>query len=80
MADFGWIENNNSRKTVWEMTYRMTENAGGARKNRMFNGTIVLPKGNYTLFYETDDSHSYRDWNDDPPRDPDMYGITLYND
>jgi len=37
-----------------------------------------LPKGSYTLFYETDDSHSYRNWNDDPPRDPEMYGITIY--
>ena len=27
---------------------------------------------------ETDDSHSYHDWNDDPPRDPEMYGITIY--
>jgi len=80
MADYGWIENKDNGKVVWEMTYRTTERAGGASKNRMYNGTIMLPKGNYTLFYETDDSHSYRDWNDDPPRDPEMYGITLYYD
>ena len=78
MDDYGWIENSEAGKVVWEMSYGTTEHAGGARKNRMFNGTIYLPKGNYTLHYETDDSHSYRDWNDDPPNDPDMYGITVY--
>ena len=78
LADYGWIENKDTGKTVWEMTYHSTENAGGASKNRMFNGTIVLPRGTYVLYYETDGSHSYRDWNDTPPRDPDMYGITLY--
>jgi len=78
LADYGWIKNDETRKVVWDMNDETTDNAGGSQKNRMFNGTITLPKGNYTLFYETDDSHSYRDWNDDLPRDPDMYGITLY--
>ena len=80
MSDYGWIENKDNGKVVWEMTYRTTERAGGSSKNRMYNGTILLRKGNYTLYYETDDSHSYRDWNADPPKDPEMYGITLYND
>lgn len=80
MSDYGWIENKENGKVVWEMTYRTTERAGGSSKNRMYNGTILLPKGNYILYYETDDSHSYRDWNADPPKDPEMYGITLYND
>lgn len=31
----------------------------------------------YRVFYETDGSHSYRDWNSTPPRDPERYGITL---
>ncbi|MFC2082398.1 hypothetical protein ACFLQT_01575, partial [Bacteroidota bacterium] len=77
MVDYGWIKNDDTRRIVWEMTYRMTENAGGAKKNRIFNDTILLKAGDYTLYYETDGSHSYRDWNDTPPQNPEMYGITL---
>ncbi len=77
MFDFGWIENDDTNRIVWEMTYRRTEHAGGARKNRMFNGTIMLPKGEYKAYFETDGSHSWRDWNDSPPYDQDRYGITI---
>jgi hypothetical protein len=80
MADYGWISDNKSGTTVWEMTYSMTFHAGGARKNRMVNTTIILDKGDYTLHYETDDSHAYREWNMDPPEDPEYWGITLYPD
>ena len=77
MVDYGWIKNTDTGKVVWEMTYRNTESAGGANKNRMFNDTIILPKGSYKVYYETDGSHSYRDWNATPPRDPERYGISL---
>jgi hypothetical protein len=78
MADYGWIEDAKTGRTVWEMTYRSTEPAGGAAKNRRFDGTITLPAGEYTLRYETDGSHSFGSWNANPPDEPDMYGITLY--
>ena len=77
MYDFGWIENEDTGRIVWEMTYRNTEYAGGANKNRRFNDVIILPKGNYKVFYQTDGSHSYRDWNDTPPTDAENYGIAL---
>lgn len=77
MADYGWIKNMDTGKVVWEMTYRNTESAGGASKNRLYNDTIILPKGNYKVYYETDGSHSYRRWNASPPRDPERYGISL---
>ena len=77
LFDYGWIKNNDTGKIVWEMTYRTTEHAGGAQKNRMFNDVIMLPKGSYNLYFETDDSHSYRDWNASPPREPEMYGISV---
>ncbi len=80
MADYGWITDNRTGSVVWEMTYSMTFHAGGARKNRMVNTTIMLDKGEYTLHYMTDDSHAYRNWNQDPPEDPDYWGITLYLD
>lgn len=78
LADFGWIKNNKTDKVVWEMTYRTSERAGGAEKNRMFDGVILLPAGEYTVYFQTDGSHSYRDWNDTPPYDQEHYGITIY--
>lgn len=80
MADYGWITDNRTGSVVWEMTYSMTFHAGGARKNRMVNTTIILEKGEYTLHYMTDDSHAYRSWNQDAPEDPEYWGITLYPD
>jgi len=77
MADYAWIEDADLRRVVWEMTYRMTERAGGARKNRVFDGTISLPPGEYIVFYETDGSHAFGDWNDDPPDDPANWGVTI---
>ena len=78
MVDLGWIKNNKTDKVVWEMTYRTSERAGGAEKNRMYDGVILLPLGEYTVYFETDGSHSYRDWNDTPPYDQEHYGITIY--
>lgn len=79
MFDYAWIEDAKSGKVVWEMTYRNTDYAGGARKNREFNDTVFLRSGDYVLHYESDDSHSFRDWNSAPPRDPVNYGVTIYN-
>lgn len=77
MVDYGWIENDETGRTVWEMKYRRTEHAGGADKNRLYNDTIFLKKGDYTVYFETDDSHSYRNWNATSPRDKERYGITI---
>ncbi len=79
MYDYGWITDAKSGRTVWEMTYGMTEPAGGARKNRKFEGTIMLKAGEYTLHFQSDDSHSFEDWNEDPPADPFNWGITLFD-
>lgn len=78
MSDLGWIKNKDTGRIVWEMTYRNTDAAGGARKNKMFDGTIILPAGEYTVYYETDGSHSYRDWNASAPYDQEHYGISIY--
>ena len=78
MSDYAWIINKDTGNSIWEMTYNITTYAGGAAKNRQFNGTMILKKGNYTIHYKSDDSHSYKNWNDSPPDDPTMYGITLY--
>lgn len=78
MHDYGWIVDTRSGRTVWEMSYRMTEHAGGAQKNRVFDDMIYLKAGEYELHYRADGSHSPRDWTDDPPHDPTHWGITVY--
>ncbi len=78
MYDYGWIEDKRSGKVIWEMSYRITEHAGGARKNRIYNDLIQLESGEYRLYYESDDSHAFSDWNDTPPNDPVNWGITLF--
>jgi hypothetical protein len=80
MYDYGWIEDAHTGKVVWQMTYGMTFHAGGARKNRMVNTTILLDRGEYRLRYKSDDSHAYGDWNSEPPEDEQYWGITLYRD
>jgi hypothetical protein len=77
MYDYGWIEDAKTGRVVWEMTYRKTRHAGGAKKNRMFSDTIMLPAGTYKVYYETDDSHSFRDWNSDRPYEPENWGISV---
>ncbi len=76
MYDYGWIEDDNGR-VVWEMTYSGTTRAGGARKNRLFDGTITLPAGRYVLRWQSDGSHAFGEWNDDPPDDPESWGIAV---
>ncbi len=77
MYDYAWIEDANTGKVMWEMTYRKTKRAGGAHKNRMFDDNILLPSGEYYVIFESDDSHSFADWNASPPHDPINWGITV---
>lgn len=80
MYDYGWIEDAHSQHVIWEMTYPMTFYAGGGRKNRMVNTNLLLEKGEYNLRWRSDDSHSYGDWNVDPPEDQQYWGITIFAD
>ncbi len=80
MYDYGWIEDIDRDEVVWKMTYEKTRWAGGARKNRKVDGIITLKPGNYELNYVTDGSHSFNDWNANPPDDPINWGITLYDE
>lgn len=78
MYDFGWIEDFNTGQIVWQMKYRDTRRAGGDDMNRVYDGTLRLPAGTYIAHYQSDDSHSYGDWNKDAPRDRTNWGITIY--
>ncbi len=76
-ADQGWIVNTRTRERVWEMTERNTRTAGGAEKNRVFDGEVQLEAGTYELVYVTDDSHAAEAWNAPPPEDPLNWGVTV---
>ncbi|MCB9058092.1 MAG: hypothetical protein H6627_05960 [Calditrichae bacterium] len=78
MYDYGWIENEETGRKVWQMRYRSTEHAGGAKKNRLVDTIITLDRGTYTVHYVSDDSHSYNDWNQSAPYKEIDWGITLY--
>lgn len=77
MFDFARIEDGNGR-TVWQMKFDETEPAGGAEKNRMYDGVITLPAGTYTLRYNSDGTHAYGDWNDDAPDEPESWGVAVF--
>jgi hypothetical protein len=77
MFDYGRIDDSDGR-TVWSMKFDETEPAGGAEKNRMYDGVIKLPAGTYVLRYNSDGSHSSVDWNDGAPDDPESWGITVF--
>ena len=77
MYDYGWIENRQSGDVVWIMSYEETTWAGGAQKNRKIDTVITLDPGDYEVHFVTDDSHAYHDWNDDPPEEPERYGIRV---
>ncbi len=76
MYDYAWLEDS-AGHVVWEMTYTMTCRAGGASKNRLYQGTLELEPGDYVLHYRSDGTHAYRDWNESPPHDPDSWGVQV---
>ncbi len=80
MADYGWIVNATTGQRVWTMEEDKTLHAGGASKNRMIDEVVFFPKGSYIVYFTTDDSHAYGEWNDDPPTDAEHYGITVYGE
>jgi hypothetical protein len=77
-VDYGWIIEASTGRTVWTMDDRNTFYAGGADKNRMFDGSVSLPAGDYILFYVTDGSHSWDEYNDAAPFEPDAWGLQLF--
>jgi hypothetical protein len=75
-VDYGWIENSKG-DTLWEMLAENSRYAGGAYKNQKIDTVLELRKGTYVAKYITDESHSYNQWNDLPPKTP-FYGIVIY--
>ncbi len=77
MYDYSWIINSKTHDKIWAMDYHNTEHAGGADRNRLYDGVIALKRGDYIVYCMTDDSHSSADWKDAPPYDRASWGITL---
>lgn len=75
--DYAWIENTETGEIVWEMTWQNTRPAGGADRNRRFDGTVTLDAGTYTVHYRSDFSHAYGDFGDEAPIDPQNWGIRI---
>lgn len=75
--DYGWIESVSSGETVWEMTLDNTVHAGGDDRNRIFDGSLELPAGAYRVHFVTDFDYAWGDFDTDPPKYPDAWGITV---
>jgi hypothetical protein len=79
MADYAWIVRAGRTEKVWSMTGTNARPAGGAEKNRLFDGVVPFSPGDYIVYYASDGSHSYAGgWNSSPPYDQKSYGVTIY--
>ena len=65
-----------SRATRAEL--RRSEHAGGGRKNRLVDVERTFESGRYLLYYGTDDSHSFDEFNANPPYDPLNWGVAVF--
>lgn len=79
MADYAWIVRASRSAKIWTMTPDNTQPAGGAEKNRLFDGVVAFEPGDYVVYYASDGSHSYGGgWNSAPPYDQKSYGVTIF--
>lgn len=76
-ADGAWIVDRSTWERVWSLEEGDTEHAGGADKNRVFRGRLILPAGSYIVSVATDGSHAVGSWNAPPPWDPESWGLAL---
>ncbi|MDI6916697.1 MAG: PQQ-binding-like beta-propeller repeat protein [Thermoplasmatales archaeon] len=81
-VDYGWITNDATEQTKWEMNYGSGNtggHAGGDIRNRYNDYTgdygEWFEPGNYTVHYVTDRTHAYNDWVAEPPTNPEKWGI-----
>src|SRR3972149_3059790 len=52
-------------------------NSEGDRSAVKIDEIVSFSKGDYIVYYQTDGSHSYDDWNSGPPYDQEAWGIAL---
>ncbi len=75
-GDYGWITSAKG-DTVWMMKEEHCMHAGGSISNKYVYTTIPLKAGNYTLHYQSNQTHSYGRWVNERPK-LSFYGIALY--
>jgi hypothetical protein len=78
MNDYGWIADATTPRRVWQMDSMRPSTPGGAQKNRLTDRVVHLDRGSYLVYYVSDGSHSYDEWNAAQPMDPDRWGISVY--
>jgi hypothetical protein len=76
--DYGWIERREDGTVVWEMNLENTRFGGGDDRNRLFDGIVPLPPGEYFVHFKTDFGHNFEDFEpDEAPSKPDWWGIYI---
>ena len=75
LVDFGWLTSASS-DTVWSAEDLLSSfYFGGDLKNRITLSVLTLEAGEYTLYYKSDDSHSYPLFNAKAPSHSEWWGI-----
>jgi CubicO group peptidase (beta-lactamase class C family) len=78
MVDYGFVENVATGQVVWRMYHFETDSAGYPR-NRLVDRPLSLPAGAYRLRFQTNETHAFGDWGDQPPGHR-FWGIALFED
>ena len=78
IVDGAYVENADTGQVPWRMLAFESESAGYAR-NRRVDRPLTLPAGRYRLHYETNGSHAYQEWGEQPPGHP-FWGVTLWRE
>jgi hypothetical protein len=60
------------------MNLENTRFGGGDDRNRLFDGIVPLPPGEYFVHFKTDFGHNFEDFEpDEAPSQPDWWGIYI---
>ncbi len=77
--DWGWIENEETGETVWQMEYEETSQGGGNRQNRSAKAILTLAPGTYLVGFKTDGSHSFAaGFNKSSPDNAERWGMAVF--
>ncbi|MEM1095095.1 MAG: hypothetical protein AAGJ10_10865 [Bacteroidota bacterium] len=76
--DYGWIVDDRTGDTIWELSDENSSWAGGNENNRVGTAFLDLQAGSYTIHYRTDGSHAYNDFDDGAPDNEERWGIALF--
>ncbi|MEN8250395.1 MAG: SpoIIE family protein phosphatase [Bacteroidota bacterium] len=78
MIDYGWLADKNG-KIIWtSINNKENYHLGGDKKNRINVDLIKITPGKYYLKYRSDESHSFDNWNGEPPEYEHLWGIRIF--